>query len=133
MLKILNPVKNVNSLDRSGLTTDANYTCREPELPFQVVNLVGQIDPPNKGHKYILCLLDQHTRRIKYIMVVIGEGKWSNEDKLLYNALNRPTTKEVRSWLLGLTGIYHHAYTNYQYSAYRATRKRHPIDVSWGG
>ncbi|GFV76184.1 uncharacterized protein TNCV_4672731 [Trichonephila clavipes] len=36
-----------------------------PELPFQVVNmdLIGPIDPPSsKGHKYILCLVDQHTR-----------------------------------------------------------------------
>ncbi|GFT49713.1 retrovirus-related Pol polyprotein from transposon opus [Nephila pilipes] len=35
------------------------------ELPFQVVNLdlIGPIDPPSsKGHKYILCLVDQHTR-----------------------------------------------------------------------
>ncbi|GFY13373.1 pro-Pol polyprotein [Trichonephila clavipes] len=36
-----------------------------PELPFQVVNmdLIGPIDPPSsKGQKYILCLVDQHTR-----------------------------------------------------------------------
>ncbi|GFY29786.1 pro-Pol polyprotein [Trichonephila clavipes] len=36
-----------------------------PELPFQVVNmdLIGPIDPPSsKGHTYILCLVDQHTR-----------------------------------------------------------------------
>jgi transposase InsO family protein len=36
-----------------------------PELPFQVVNidLIGPIDPPStKGHKYVLCLVDQHTR-----------------------------------------------------------------------
>ncbi|GFU76346.1 retrovirus-related Pol polyprotein from transposon opus [Trichonephila clavipes] len=35
------------------------------ELPFQVVNmdLIGPIDPPSsKGHTYILCLVDQHTR-----------------------------------------------------------------------
>ncbi|GFU83191.1 retrovirus-related Pol polyprotein from transposon opus [Trichonephila clavipes] len=36
-----------------------------PELPFEVGNmdLIGPIDPPSlKGHKYILCLVDQHTR-----------------------------------------------------------------------
>ncbi|GFV43485.1 retrovirus-related Pol polyprotein from transposon opus [Trichonephila clavipes] len=36
-----------------------------PELPFHVVNmdLIGPIDPPSsKGHKFILCLVDQHTR-----------------------------------------------------------------------
>ncbi|GFS72607.1 retrovirus-related Pol polyprotein from transposon opus [Trichonephila clavipes] len=35
------------------------------ELPFQVVNmdLIGPIDPPSsKGHTYILCLVNQHTR-----------------------------------------------------------------------
>ncbi|GFV42622.1 retrovirus-related Pol polyprotein from transposon opus [Trichonephila clavipes] len=46
--------------DRSPITPVAR-----PELPFQVVNmdLIGPIDPPSsKGHKYILCLVDQHTR-----------------------------------------------------------------------
>ncbi|GFW12764.1 retrovirus-related Pol polyprotein from transposon opus [Trichonephila clavipes] len=46
--------------DRSPITHVAR-----PELPFQVVNmdLIGPIDPPSsKGHKYILCLVDQHTR-----------------------------------------------------------------------
>ncbi|GFU30702.1 retrovirus-related Pol polyprotein from transposon opus [Trichonephila clavipes] len=36
-----------------------------PELPFEVGNmdLIGPIDPPSiKGHKYILRLVDQHTR-----------------------------------------------------------------------
>ncbi|GFW68128.1 retrovirus-related Pol polyprotein from transposon opus [Trichonephila clavipes] len=36
-----------------------------PELPFEVGNmdLIGPIDPPSsKGHTYILCLVDQHTR-----------------------------------------------------------------------
>ncbi|MFX7682713.1 DDE-type integrase/transposase/recombinase, partial [Acinetobacter baumannii] len=34
-------------------------------LPFQVVNIdiIGPIDPvSSKGHKYILCMVDQHTR-----------------------------------------------------------------------
>ncbi|GFW80195.1 transposon Ty3-G Gag-Pol polyprotein [Trichonephila clavipes] len=50
----------VRSKDRSPITP-----VTRPELPFQVVNmdLIGPIDPPSlKGHKYILCLVDQHTR-----------------------------------------------------------------------
>ncbi|GFV18796.1 retrovirus-related Pol polyprotein from transposon opus [Trichonephila clavipes] len=46
--------------DRSSSTPVAR-----PELPFEVGNmdLIGPIDPPSlKGHKYILCLVDQHTR-----------------------------------------------------------------------
>ncbi|GFS86251.1 retrovirus-related Pol polyprotein from transposon opus [Nephila pilipes] len=46
--------------DRSPITPVA-----KPEFPFQVVNLdlIGPIDPPSsKGHKYILCLIDQRTR-----------------------------------------------------------------------
>ncbi|GFT56794.1 retrovirus-related Pol polyprotein from transposon opus [Nephila pilipes] len=52
--------RSVRINDRSLITPVAR-----PELPFQVVNLdlVGPIDPPSsKGHKYILCLVDQHTR-----------------------------------------------------------------------
>ncbi|GFX18556.1 retrovirus-related Pol polyprotein from transposon opus [Trichonephila clavipes] len=47
--------------DRSPITPVARS-----ELPFQVVNmdLIGPIDPPSsKGHKHILCLVEQHTRR----------------------------------------------------------------------
>ncbi|GFU81435.1 retrovirus-related Pol polyprotein from transposon opus [Trichonephila clavipes] len=36
-----------------------------PELPFQVVNvdLIGPVDPvSSQGHKYLLCLMDQHSR-----------------------------------------------------------------------
>ncbi|GFX79994.1 uncharacterized protein TNCV_2890491 [Trichonephila clavipes] len=46
--------------DRSSSTPVAR-----PELPFEVGNmdLIGPIDPPSlKGHKYILRLVDQHTR-----------------------------------------------------------------------
>ncbi|GFU34499.1 CCHC-type domain-containing protein [Trichonephila clavipes] len=46
--------------DRSSSTPVAR-----PELPFEVGNmdLIGPIDPPSsKGHTYILCLVDQHTR-----------------------------------------------------------------------
>ncbi|GFU58197.1 retrovirus-related Pol polyprotein from transposon 17.6 [Trichonephila clavipes] len=52
--------RSVRIKDRSPITPVAR-----PELPFQVVNmdLIGPIDPPSsKGHKYILCLVDQHTR-----------------------------------------------------------------------
>ncbi|GFV56321.1 RT_RNaseH domain-containing protein [Trichonephila clavipes] len=71
--------------DRSPITPVAR-----PELPFQVVNmdLIGPIDPPSsKGHKYILCLVDQHA---------IGGGKHGpDEDKILATKrLIRPTTKK---------------------------------------
>ncbi|GFS86876.1 retrovirus-related Pol polyprotein from transposon opus [Trichonephila clavipes] len=52
--------RSVRIKDRSLITPMAR-----PELPFQVVNmdLMGPIDPPcSKGHTYILCLVDQHTR-----------------------------------------------------------------------
>ncbi|GFV03968.1 retrovirus-related Pol polyprotein from transposon opus [Trichonephila clavipes] len=52
--------RSVRIKDRPPITPVAR-----PELPFQVVNmdLIGPIDPPSsKGHKYILCLVDQHTR-----------------------------------------------------------------------
>ncbi|GFW21806.1 uncharacterized protein TNCV_1235311 [Trichonephila clavipes] len=52
--------QSVRIKDRSPITLVAR-----PELPFQGVNmdLIGPIDPPSsKGHKYILCLVDQHTR-----------------------------------------------------------------------
>ncbi|GFX27859.1 hypothetical protein TNCV_3082821 [Trichonephila clavipes] len=52
--------RSVRIKDRSPITPVAR-----PELPFQVVNmdLIGPTDPlSSKGHKYILCLVDQHTR-----------------------------------------------------------------------
>ncbi|GFX54608.1 uncharacterized protein TNCV_792941 [Trichonephila clavipes] len=52
--------RSVRIKDRSPITPVARS-----ELPFQVVNmdLIGPIDPPSsKGHTYILCLVDQHTR-----------------------------------------------------------------------
>ncbi|GFV22139.1 retrovirus-related Pol polyprotein from transposon opus [Trichonephila clavipes] len=36
-----------------------------PELPFEIVNIdvIGPIHPPSgRGHKYVLCRMDQHTR-----------------------------------------------------------------------
>ncbi|GFX89209.1 retrovirus-related Pol polyprotein from transposon opus [Trichonephila clavipes] len=58
--KILGRVLGSWIKDRSSSTPVAR-----PELPFEVGNmdLIGPIDPPSlKGHKYILCLVDQHTR-----------------------------------------------------------------------
>ncbi|GFT89727.1 retrovirus-related Pol polyprotein from transposon opus [Trichonephila clavipes] len=52
--------RSVRIKDRSSSTPVAR-----PELLFEVRNmdLIGPIDPPSlKGHKYILCLVDQHTR-----------------------------------------------------------------------
>ncbi|GFY00842.1 retrovirus-related Pol polyprotein from transposon opus [Trichonephila clavipes] len=52
--------RSVRIKDRSSSTPVAR-----PELPFEVGNmdLIGPIDSPSlKGHKYILCLVDQHTR-----------------------------------------------------------------------
>ncbi|GFX48596.1 retrovirus-related Pol polyprotein from transposon opus [Trichonephila clavipes] len=52
--------RSVRIKDRSPITPVAR-----PELPFQVVNmdLIGPIHPPSsKGHKCILCVVDQHTR-----------------------------------------------------------------------
>ncbi|GFW06501.1 retrovirus-related Pol polyprotein from transposon opus [Trichonephila clavipes] len=52
--------RSVRIKDRSSSTPAAR-----PELPFEVGNmdLIGPIDSPSlKGHKYILCLVDQHTR-----------------------------------------------------------------------
>ncbi|GFX22894.1 retrovirus-related Pol polyprotein from transposon opus [Trichonephila clavipes] len=52
--------RSVRIKDRSSSTPVAR-----PELPFEEGNmdLIGPIDPPSlKGHKYILCLVDQHTR-----------------------------------------------------------------------
>ncbi|GFW13961.1 retrovirus-related Pol polyprotein from transposon opus [Trichonephila clavipes] len=52
--------RSVRIKDRSPITPVARS-----ELPFEVGNmdLIGPIDPPSlKGHKYILCLVDQHTR-----------------------------------------------------------------------
>ncbi|GBM25387.1 Pro-Pol polyprotein [Araneus ventricosus] len=54
------PKKRINCKDRVPITPVAR-----PELPFQVVNIdiIGPIDPPSaKGHIYVLCLVDQHTR-----------------------------------------------------------------------
>ncbi|GFS47629.1 hypothetical protein TNCV_1973251 [Trichonephila clavipes] len=57
--------KVIRSVDKIPITPVAR-----PELPFQVVNvdLIGPVDPvSSQGHKYILCLMDQHSRRLEAI------------------------------------------------------------------
>ncbi|GFS89298.1 retrovirus-related Pol polyprotein from transposon opus [Trichonephila clavipes] len=52
--------KAIRSVDKIPITP---VSC--PELPFQVVNvdLIGPVHPiSSQGHKYILCLMDQHSR-----------------------------------------------------------------------
>ncbi|GFU83907.1 hypothetical protein TNCV_3852291 [Trichonephila clavipes] len=52
--------KVIRSVDKIPITPVSR-----PELPFQVVNvdLIGSVDPvSSQGHKYILCLMDQHSR-----------------------------------------------------------------------
>ncbi|GFX71351.1 hypothetical protein TNCV_2453621 [Trichonephila clavipes] len=52
--------KVIHSVDKIPITPVSR-----PELPFQVVNvdLNGPVDPvSSQGHKYILCLMDQHSR-----------------------------------------------------------------------
>ncbi|GBN28324.1 Pro-Pol polyprotein [Araneus ventricosus] len=52
--------RRINCKDRVPITPVAR-----PELPFQVVNIdiIGPIDPTSaKSHRYVLCLVDQHTR-----------------------------------------------------------------------
>lgn len=52
--------RRIQQKDRTPITP-----VTRPSLPFQVVNvdLIGPIQPPSsKGHRYILCMVDQHTR-----------------------------------------------------------------------
>ncbi|GFT16208.1 retrovirus-related Pol polyprotein from transposon opus [Trichonephila clavipes] len=81
--------RSVRIKDRSSVTPVAR-----PELPFQVVNidLIGPIDPPSsKGHKYILCLVDQHTR-------------WGEAVQL--TGLSAKVTREALLNIFLRTGIY---------------------------
>ncbi len=64
-----------------------------PEVPFQIVNIdvIGPIQPPSaKGHKYILCLVDQHTR-------------WA--EAILLGSLNAKSTCEALLSIFMRTGI----------------------------
>ncbi|GFT86342.1 retrovirus-related Pol polyprotein from transposon opus [Trichonephila clavipes] len=81
--------RSVRIKDRPPITPVAR-----PELPFQVVNmdLIGPIDPPSsKGHTYILCLVDQHTR-------------W--EEAMLVTSLRAKVTCEALLSIFSRTEIY---------------------------
>ncbi|GFX25642.1 retrovirus-related Pol polyprotein from transposon opus [Trichonephila clavipes] len=81
--------RSVRIKDRSPITPVAR-----PELPFQVVNmdLIGPIDPPSsKGHTYILCLVDQHTR-------------WGEARPV--TSLSAKVTREALLKIFSRTGIY---------------------------
>ncbi|GFU01311.1 retrovirus-related Pol polyprotein from transposon opus [Trichonephila clavipes] len=84
-----------------------------PELPFQVVNmdLIGPIDPASsKGHKYILCLVDQHTRWGEAMLVTSLSAKVTCEALLnifsrteIYLLLKREGFVEKNSAASGVT------------------------------
>ncbi|GFW57665.1 retrovirus-related Pol polyprotein from transposon opus [Trichonephila clavipes] len=81
--------RSVRIKDRSPITPVARS-----ELPFQVVNmdLIGPIDPPSsKGHTYILCLDDQHTR-------------WGEARPV--TSLSAKVTREALLKIFSRTGIY---------------------------
>ncbi|GFY24537.1 retrovirus-related Pol polyprotein from transposon opus [Trichonephila clavipes] len=81
--------RTVRIKDRSPITPVVR-----PELPFKVVNmdLIGPIDTPSlKGHKYILCLVDQHTR-------------WGEAD--LLTSLSAKVTREALLNIFSRTEIY---------------------------
>ncbi|GFW70948.1 CCHC-type domain-containing protein [Trichonephila clavipes] len=81
--------RSVRIKDRSPITPVAR-----PELPFQVVNmdLIGPIDSPSsKGHTYILCLVDQHTR-------------WGEARPV--TSLSAKVTREALLKIFSRTGIY---------------------------
>ncbi|GFS90827.1 protein NYNRIN [Trichonephila clavipes] len=63
-----------------------------PELPFQVVNvhLIGPVDPvSSQGHKYILCLMDQHSIWSEAIPLKSLTAKSTCEALLKKNIQNR--------------------------------------------
>ncbi|GFV25448.1 retrovirus-related Pol polyprotein from transposon opus [Trichonephila clavipes] len=81
--------RSVRIKDRSSSTPVAR-----PELPFEVGNmdLIGPIDPPSsKGHTYILCLVDQHTR-------------WGEARPV--TSLSAKVTREALLKIFSRTGIY---------------------------
>ncbi|GFV33690.1 retrovirus-related Pol polyprotein from transposon opus [Trichonephila clavipes] len=81
--------RSVRIKDRSPITPVARS-----ELPFQVVNmdLIGPIDPPSsKGHTYVLCLVDQHTR-------------WGEARPV--TSLSAKVTREALLKIFSRTGIY---------------------------
>ncbi|XP_035226804.1 uncharacterized protein LOC118199118 [Stegodyphus dumicola] len=75
--QLTRPIKTV---DRTPITP-----VTRPDLPFQIVNIdvIGPIDPPSsKGHKYILCLVDQHTRWAEAIPLTSLSAKSTCEELL---------------------------------------------------
>ncbi|GFV67101.1 retrovirus-related Pol polyprotein from transposon opus [Trichonephila clavipes] len=93
--------RSVRIKDRSPITPVART-----ELSFQVVNmdLIGPIDPPSsKGHKNILCLVDQHTRWGEAVSLTNLSTKVSIEDDL--NNLKSVDSKMFESFF-GLIPIY---------------------------
>ncbi|GFW80192.1 retrovirus-related Pol polyprotein from transposon opus [Trichonephila clavipes] len=81
--------RSVRIKDRSPITPVGRS-----ELPFQVVNmdLIGPIDQPSsKGHTYILCLVDQHTR-------------WGEARPV--TSLSAKVTREALLKIFSRTGIY---------------------------
>ncbi|GFX76750.1 retrovirus-related Pol polyprotein from transposon opus [Trichonephila clavipes] len=81
--------RSVRIKNRSPITPVARS-----ELPFQVVNmnLIGPIDPQSsKGHTYLLCLVDQHTR-------------WGEARPV--TSLSAKVTREALLKIFSRTGIY---------------------------
>ncbi|GFW86265.1 retrovirus-related Pol polyprotein from transposon opus [Trichonephila clavipes] len=108
--------RSVRIKDRSPITPVAR-----PELPIQVVNmdLIGPIHlPSSKGHKYILCLVDQHTRWGEAVPLTSLSAKVTREALLnifsrteIYLLLKREDFVEknsAASWVmvLGLWKLY---------------------------
>ncbi|GFY20481.1 hypothetical protein TNCV_211131 [Trichonephila clavipes] len=72
--------KVISSVDKIPITLVSR-----PELPFQVVNvdLNGPVDPvSSQGHKYILCLMDQHSRWPEAIPLKLLMAKSTCEELL---------------------------------------------------
>ncbi|GFW75499.1 retrovirus-related Pol polyprotein from transposon opus [Trichonephila clavipes] len=94
--------RSVRVKDRSLITPVAR-----PEFSFQKVNrdLIGPIDPPSsKGHKYILCLVDQHTRWGEAVSLTSLSAKITREALLnifsrteIYLLLKREGVEEKNS------------------------------------
>ncbi|GFX41563.1 protein NYNRIN [Trichonephila clavipes] len=85
--------KVIRSVDKIPITPVSH-----PELPFQVVNvdLIGPVDPvSSQGHKYILCLMDQHSRWPEAIPLKSLTAKSTCE--ALLEIFSRTGIPEVRS------------------------------------
>ncbi|GFX92079.1 pro-Pol polyprotein [Trichonephila clavipes] len=105
--------KVIRSVDKIPITPVSR-----PELPFQVVNvdLIDPVDPvSSQGHKYILCLMDQHSRWPEAIPLKSltakracprfstpyhpeGNGLIERWNQTLKNMLHHIIREEGRSW-----------------------------------